>query len=180
MGELLFLLLLPIIFYLYRLYTNYSSKEREKKIKTNNINFFENKTHFTINLIENVNTEGFYSQEVIPVDIYDEKIDSKKYTDYSGSSLSNRYHKDKMVTNFTSNVIFEFKYNSKDYKFKIKFPVDKVNISMKLYTEKFTKIYVVDEHNNDEHNSSYQSFYIDLRFLDLRGIDYIKLGNVKE
>lgn len=179
MGELVFYLLLLITIPFINLYYQNKAEYREKRIKQKRHNFFKNTPYFTINLIENVDVEGFYNEETIPVDVYDKKIDDGKYTDYSNQfELSNKFHKNKAIKNFTSNMIVKFTHNSKNYKFKLKFPIDRVNISMKLYLEKYTKVYVLDACDDIKEDKFYQYFFIDLRFLELKNIDYEELGRV--
>ncbi len=118
--------------------------------------------------LETIIVEGFHYSENIDVDVYDNKIDSTSYTNYSNPySLGNKFHKKKEVTRFYSIVKFTFDYKGSSYTSKNKIPIDEVSLRMQLLTQKRGKIYVLDAIEDEvKAKEGMTKFYLDLRFLN--------------
>ncbi|WP_075342401.1 hypothetical protein [Tenacibaculum agarivorans] len=126
--------------------------------------------------LEDIIVEGFHYSEHVAVDVYDNKIDDKKYTDYSNPyQLSNKFHKDKEITKFYSTLKLDFNFEEKSYKLSGKIPLDEVTLRMSFLQQKRGKIFIEKEQIQKSATKTKKIFYLDLEFLDHESVRFLNL-----
>lgn len=162
---ILAVLFLIITFYL--IIKKFYFKKRNKE-KINSLYKHLKTLHkFEISLEDSIKTNGFYWQESIPVDIYDNKLDPKDpflYGQALSPVLSEKFHKNKTITNFKTKLDIDISYLDSQYKFHINLPIEETIIRMNLYTRKKMEVYVQKE--ADENNNILFIFFFDFTFLN--------------
>lgn len=122
---------------------------------------------FEISLEDSIKTSGFYWQESIPVDIYDNELNPRDPFLYGKSLspvLSTKFHKNKIATNFKTKLDITIPYLGSQYKFHINLPIEETIIRMNFYTKKKMEVYV--QKRIDENNNILFTFFFDFKFLD--------------
>lgn len=118
------------------------------------------KTLEQVNLtLETCKINGFDWQESIPVDSYDNELDSNN-TAYSHHFLLRNFHKQKKVYRFKTQIIAPIRYHGKTYQFSFELPIEDTIIRMAFYTNKEATVYVEQNKLNEIR------FYLDFSFLN--------------
>lgn len=173
MVELIISAIIFLIVYLIGLSTKTNNKKSLKKFKA----YLKTLDSFELDL-DTIKVDGFNWSETVPVNIYDTELNPNSDTFYQRSdygSYSDKYHKDKRTTKFSTKIIIPLSYNNTSLKYQDTLPIENTIIKMKFYMHKKCTVYI---ENIDETKEKY-NFIIDFNILDIEGISYINTSNVR-
>lgn len=116
--------------------------------------------------LEDIKVNGLHWQQNMPVDIYNNEVDSNDPNFYGlsdFSSFNGTFYKDKSSTKFISKLYIEIPYLNAKYKFQITIPVDHTIVNMEFFIKKSMTV-SVEEFNDKEMKKV--RFWLDFRFLE--------------
>lgn len=191
MEKLIISVLIVVVFIIYKLFSKAEKRNTARKLT----HFLKNQESFTIDF-DQVNVEGFMFRENVEVDLYDRELSSYNdeiYLSIEPFDFKGKYHKNKNVSKFSSQLTTTFNYRGSEYKYIVSgLPINEITFRMRIYQQKHLTIYVFKDNgaqvkstlrtanNSTDFNLMMGNyFFVDLRFLNEKGIGVIKLGICK-
>ena len=191
MEKLIISVIIVVVFVIYKLFSKTEKRNAARKLT----HFLKNQESFTIDF-DQVNVEGFMFRENVEVDLYDKELSSyndELYLSIEPFDFKGKYHKNKDVSKFSSQLTTTFNYRDSDYKYIITgLPINEITFRMRIYQQKHLTIYVFkdngarvkstirkDDNSTDFNLMMGNYFFVDLRFLNEKGIGVVKLGMCK-